>query len=420
MPQDLIIVGAAGTGKTFGILSILHVLAADVPKLRVLICRQTRRSLTNSALVTFEEEILPADSMGCVASGERRDHRSSYRYPNRSEIVLGGMDNPGRITSTAWDIVFVNEAIELSEEAWETIGSRLNRPGRDRRFGWLIGDTNPGDPSHWLRKRIDDGRTTLWDTSHRANPAMHDGTGWTPTGADYIDRLGKLKGTRRKRYLEGLWAAGEGQWFETFDPESHVSAAAAYDRRYPVHVAVDCGVHTGAVLFQVRETPDGPQITVFADYYAFNRPAYSAAQDILALLAPCGGRFDRGVMDPSGDATTPTVGATVANEYHRAGLRLDHWPKYPGSVLDGLTLIESFVSVDPPGLLVHPDCTRTIEAFANYKRAKRSNQFIDRPEDPQHPYEEVMDALRGGLQDKYPEGRKLVPRLHRTHPRNVF
>ena len=412
LPKDLLLCGPAGTGKTYAALSVIHVIAAENPDLRILLCRKTRKSLTNSTLVTYEQEILPADGMEFIARGARRDHRSSYHYPNRTEIVLAGMDDPAPITSSAWDIAFINEAIDIAEEGWDVVGSRLNRPGRDRRFGWLLGDTNPGDPAHWLRKRCEEGRTALWDTTHRANPAMFEGGRWTPAGLDYMDRLGRLKGTRRKRYLEGIWAAGEGQWFENFDPDKAVTEAARYEPALPVHLAVDSGVHTGAVWFQVRGEGDATRVNVFGDFYSFNRPAYHAAKDILALTATlCGGRIDRGSQDPAAKASTAT-GVLTNEEFKRAGLTLPYWPVF--SVTDGLGLIESFVSVDPPALTVHPRCQHLIEAFANYKRTKRSGQFIDRPEEPQHPYEETMDALRGGLVDKFPNGRKIMPVYRRV------
>lgn len=359
--------------------------------------------------------------MEAIADGASREHRSRYLYPNGSEIVLGGLDKPGRITSTAWDIIFINEAIELREEAWDTLASRLSRPGRDPRFGFLIADTNPGDPSHWLKKRIEDGQTAFWDTGHKANPAMWTGRNWTPEGAAYLDRLRNLKGTRRKRYYDGLWAAGEGQWFGEFT-DANVTERAKFDPMYPVHLAVDCGVHTGAVWCQIRldRFSGETTITVFGDFYSFNKSAYDNARAILTKTVDlCGGRFDRGVCDPAGNAASP-VGPTVIGEYRRAGLYLDQWPSYPGSVSDGLTLIDSFVSVDPPALLVHPSCTDLINAFANYKRAEQRGQFIDRPKDPQHPYEELMDALRGALQDKFPEGRRPEPALTRVPARSVF
>jgi hypothetical protein len=420
LPRELLVIGPAGTGKTFSILCFLHLLAADHPNLRILIVRQTRASLTESICVTYEQEILPLDGMGDVASGMARRNRSSYRYPNGSEIVLGGMDSPTRIASTAWDFAFVNESIELAEDGWETVGSRLNRPGRPTWAGYLIGDTNPGDPAHWLKARVDNGVTPAWETAHEANPGLHDGLDWTESGRLYMARLDRLRGTRRKRLRDGLWAAGEGQWFAAFDPDKHVDASAAFDPRHPVHLAVDTGVHTGAVWFQVRDEWDGPKVTVFGDYYSYDVPAFDNARAILGKTEALCKRFDVGRFDPSGNASSGFGGTTIASEYQRAGLRLTPWPKYPGCVAAGLALVESFVSVEPAKLLVHPDCTALTDALTNYKRKKRGGQYVDEPEDPQHPYEEVVDALRSGLLDKWPEGRKPEPVLIRKPGRRVF
>lgn len=417
LPRDLVLCGPAGTGKSYGVLSVIHTLAADYPGLRVLLCRRTRKSLTESVMVTFER-IARADGMGAICSGASRKVRDAYNYPNGTTVVLGGMDKPDKFTSTDWDIVFINEAIELEPGAWDVIKGRLGRPGMSRRFGFLIGDTNPGDPSHWIKKRCDEGDSVLWDTGHKANPLMWDGLDWTEAGRDYRDNvLAKLKGTRRKRFYEGLWAAGEGQWFEAFG-DLHVTEAAEFSPAFPTTFSKDSGVHAGAVWCQFRP---GPVVSVFADYYGFNVAAFDSAHAVLEAEGSrlCNGRWDRGVTDPAYRAAT-AVGPTVLAEYQRAGLRLDPWPSYPGSVLDGLSLIDSFVATDPPALIVHPRCTRLIEAFANYKRAKRQGQFIDRPEDPQHPHEDMIDALRGALQDKFPEGRKLAPKLVRRPASKVF
>jgi hypothetical protein len=420
MPKELLICGPAGTGKTRGILTILHMLACDYHNLRILFLRQTRASLTESVLVTYEQEILAADGMEEVAAGTMRRVRQSYRYPSGSEIVLGGMDRPSRILSTSYDIVFINEAVELAEDAWETVASRLDRPGRPGALGLLIGDTNPDAPSHWLKQRCDDGRTALWETSHEANPALHDGRSWTDAGRAYLARLDRLRGTRRDRLRAGLWAASEGRWFDSFDPSKHVSEAAEFDPALPVHLAIDCGVSisTGAVLFQVRRgpTPDEDRVTVFADYYAEGLFSGANAQAILALARErCGGRLDVVTVDPAASARSG-VGPAALAEYQGVFPRLGRWPG--GSVTDGLDLTDSFVSVDPPALLVHPRCRATVDAFANYRRAKRNGQWQPYPESPQHPWEELMDSLRGGLRNAYPQGRRaepVYPRRPLTH-----
>jgi hypothetical protein len=84
-------------------------------------------------------------------------------------------------------------------------------------------------------------------------------------------------------------------------------------------------------------------------------------------------------------------------------------------------LVESFVqpAEGPARLLVHPRCNSTIRALESYRRAKRSGQWQDYPEDPQHPHEDLVDPLRGGLCLLYPEGRARVPALPRVKARKA-
>lgn len=408
LPDDLLICGPAGTGKTFAVLLVLHLLAADHPSLRILIARQTRSSLTESALVTYEQEILPRDGMEGLAAGVKRRVRQSYQYPNGSEIVLGGLDNPTRILSTAWDFVYINEAIEASEENWETIRSRLARPGRDSAFGYLIGDTNPGHPDHWLKRRCDSGLTTLWDTAHEANPAMHDGERWTPAGLAYLRQLDALTGTRRARLRDGLWAVGEGLWFDGFDPATHVTEDAEYDPALPSYLSVDVGVETGAVIFQQH----GERINVVADYYSYNRPAEANAHALLALVDRHVGTVRTTYCDPAGGARNP-IGPTVLEVYRRAGLPMRPWANTNPSVSDSLENVALRLTPRDgrPLLTVHPRCKALVNAFLSYRRAKRQDQWCDFPQDPCHPAEELIDALRGGLFARYPGRRvlRLIP-----------
>ena len=57
-------------------------------------------------------------------------------------------------------------------------------------------------------------------------------------------------------------------------------------------------------------------------------------------------------------------------------------------------------------LLIHPRCTKLKAAFQNYRRKRTGRgDWLDEPEDPQHPHEDLIDALRGGVRDRFPDGR---------------
>ena len=161
-----------------------------------------------------------------------------------------------------------------------------------------------------------------------------------------------------------------GVWFTIFDEAQHVRPAAEYDPHCPVHLAIDPGVHTGAVWFQVRPRIDGQghRINVFADYFAEGLSAETNAQEIREKtreLCGIGMGRQRVSMDPAGNART-AVGPTVRGEYERAGVMgkngLESWPA--GKKADGLALIEALLqSADRTvNLTIHPRCRHLITA----------------------------------------------------------
>ncbi len=215
----------------------------------------------------------------------------------------------------------------------------------------------------------------------------------------------------------------DGLWFPAFDPVRHVSPRAEYDPTWPVHLAIDSGVFTGAVLFQLGRDAADEEIHVFGDYLSEGISAEASARAILDLARRlCGGRIDCASTDPAGGSRT-AIGPTVIGEYERVGLGpLRRWPS-GASVVDGLALVESFLhpADGTARLIVHPRCEHVTRSLMSYRRARRGGQWTDAPEDPQHPHEDLVDALRGGLRLLFPEGRAARrSTLARVAARRVF
>mgnify|MGYP000075330077 CR=1 FL=1 len=76
-----------------------------------------------------------------------------------------------------------------------------------------------------MYKRAGVGKLSLIATTHRDNPRFWDRAAgdYTDAGRRYVvDRLGALTGARRKRFLEGIWAAAEGLVYDGYDPGTHL------------------------------------------------------------------------------------------------------------------------------------------------------------------------------------------------------
>ena len=248
---EILLAGPAGTGKTRAILEKLFLCMQKYPAMRALLVRKTRASLTQSALVTLEEKVIPE---GHPVIGETsRGYRNHYLLDNGSELVLGGLDNPDRIMSSEYDLIAACEATELTLEDWEKLLTRLRNGIMP--YQQAIADCNPAHPGHWLIRRAQSGLMQLLESRHEDNPQWFDHAAqqWTSAGSSYLATLRRLSGARRQRLLDGRWSASEGLVYESFAgciadrfDAAAVFAAAGIDWGWYEPTAVVVGVQDDA------------------------------------------------------------------------------------------------------------------------------------------------------------------------------
>jgi len=186
--------------------------------MRGAIVRKTRASMTQSVKVTWEKKVL----FEFLQNGQFiwRTGEQEYRHPKGSVIVLGGLDKVSKILSTEFDLIFVNQAEEVTENDWEFLTSRLRHGAMP--YQQIMGDCNPDQPRHWLKQRADQGRLEMLESRHEDNPELWDGQDWTPKGKAYIARLDALTGVRYQRLRLGRWAAAEGLVYDGWDRAIHL------------------------------------------------------------------------------------------------------------------------------------------------------------------------------------------------------
>lgn len=289
--SEVAIAGPAGTGKSLAALFRVHLTALSNPGIRCLIARKTAVSLGSTTLVTFEKKVAAAalDSGVVRWFGGSPREAACYRYANGSVVVVGGLDKPEKVLSSEYDLVFCDEATELTETDWETLGTRL----RNGKLAWQqqLAACNPVHPTHWIKRRSERGSMTMLHSRHHDNPAYvnTDGT-LTAAGRDYMAKLDALTGVRRLRLRDGVWAAAEGMIYEGFDEAVHVIPRFDIPPSWVRWWTVDFGFTNPFVLQSWAEDPDG-RLYLYREIYRTKRLVEDHARHVLKLVTDDDGQW---------------------------------------------------------------------------------------------------------------------------------
>ncbi len=250
--------------------------------------------------------------------------RQQWKYSNGSVIVVGGLDKPVKIMSTEYDVIYVQEATELTLDDWESCTSRLRSGVLS--FQQLLADCNPDRPTHWLKIRCDEGKTRMLESRHWENPVYYnDDRTPTPAGLAYVEgKLKNLSGVRRARLYEGKWVSAEGMIYDEFDTTIHwikrFDIPESWDRWW----AVDFGFNHPFVWQAWAEDPDG-RLYLYRELQMTNRLVEKHAAVILKAVTEVVGETTAG-KDASGDDVLKDIatGAREWTEPQPRGIVCDH------------------------------------------------------------------------------------------------
>jgi hypothetical protein len=320
---EVLVSGPAGTGKSRGCLEKMLGCAlaggryedgvlVEPSEFRGLMLRKTLKSLTSTTLETWRKRVAKeAIRAGvCKYYGGSASEPAQYKFTNGAAVVIGGMDNPDKIMSSDYDLIFVDEATQLSLDDWQACTTRLRNGAIS--FQQLIGACNPDRPTHWAMERQKTGTLRVLYSKHWENPVyfdrlspedtvtdtdtveVHGGIRYrrTPAGDAYIGgKLAKLTGVRKLRLLDGKWVAAEGLVYESWDPAVHVPAKRfKIGKDWPRYWVVDFGYRNPFVCQWWAENPDG-QLIMYREIYMTGRLVEDHARQIMrqVLRYPAGG-----------------------------------------------------------------------------------------------------------------------------------
>lgn len=367
---EIMLSGPAGTGKSRASLEKLHLVAQKYAGCRLLMARLTRKSLTQTTMVTFEQKVLhPLDHVH-FRTGEQE-----YRYPNGSKLVVGGLDDPNKILSSEYDIAYVPESIEIEVADWENLFGRL-RYGVTP-YNQILGDTNPGSTEHWIYKRWQLGALTMLWSEHKHNPELFNQvTGeLTPFGADYIGRLDRMTGFRYQRLRLGKWVGAEGVVYPEFVPKEHVMVVDVRD--WPTKVlGVDVGTRNPFAIEMIAQSAD-ERIHIAGETY---RSGMTSSEQVDAVCRACDDFDAEGIfIDPSA--------ASLILELEALGYPVQ---KATNDRRYGVAAVHDAMA---RGLTVDPSCAGFLREVGLYAYPSNTTER----DDPIKKDDHAMDATRYGI-----------------------
>ncbi len=222
--HEVIIIGAAETGKTRAALEKLDALMWKYPHAQAAMVRKQYTDMPGSCIQTYENKVLgyKPDSITPIKKygGEKAQF---YTYPNGARIWVGGLDKPGKVLSSERDFVYINQAEELDLNDWEILLTRTTGRAGNAPYSQVFGDANPTFCDHWMYEREQDEKLTLIQSRHEDNPTLFFPlTGQlTAQGKVTMSVLDGLTGVRKTRLRDGKCANVEGQIWD-YDKSLHL------------------------------------------------------------------------------------------------------------------------------------------------------------------------------------------------------
>lgn len=343
--------GSARSGKTYNVMIWLILFALSTPRIKISVVRATLPALKGSVLEDF---IAIMRELGIYNERYLNKTDLVYWFRSRSTIEFFSASDEQRLRGRKRDILFVNEANELTAIQFQQLKMRTSR--------LTIIDYNPSfSEEHWIAKDFNrDPRTYHFVSTYRDNPFLEQ------TIIDEIESLQQKNKSLWQIFGEGQMAQLEGLVF------TNVSTIEAFPPQIKSSfIGVDFGFTNDPTAI----------VEVAFDKQALylNEICYRTQmlqQDIISVLKQYPGKK---VISESADPR-------LIEEIYRAGVNIHPVKKYPGSIVAGIAWMRQYplyVTEGSHNLLKE----RHNYVFAQDKEGKLLNTPVDA-------YNHAIDAAR--------------------------
>jgi len=206
----VILLGGAGSSKSWSIAQHLIFKAYSERDRRFLITRKTLPSLRLSCLKLVIELLKEHNFPFEINKSEL-----IITTPTRSELIFKSIDQPEKIKSTEFNYIWIEEATEITLEDFRQLNLRLRRQPKSTNQMFL--SFNPIDENHWIKTDIIDkmDNVVYHKSNYKDNPFL---------AKEYIHQLEDLINqdvNYYRIYTLGEWGVLENIIYRNWDTVDH-------------------------------------------------------------------------------------------------------------------------------------------------------------------------------------------------------
>lgn len=343
--------GSSRSSKTYNTLIWLIMYCLYRPHTRLSIVRATLPAIKGSVFIDFKEIL-----MRMLIYDERKLNKSdfTYQFENGSWVEFFSTDSEQKLRGRKRDVLFVNEANELSYIEWQQLKMRTTR--------FAVMDYNPSfSDDHWICEVNKDRRTYHFISTYKDNPFLEQSI------VDEIEGLRTKNPTLWQVYGLGLQAVIEGLIFKQVETVEVIPSAAK-----KVWTGMDFGFTNDPTAICDVALIDND---LYIDERCYRTQMLSG--DIIRELKNGERRIK--VISESADPR-------LIQEIYRAGVNIHPVQKFSGSVEAGINKMLEF------NIKVTKRSINVIKEFRNYTYAQdKEGKWLNTPIDC---YNHAIDAVR--------------------------
>lgn len=349
--------GSSRSSKTYNTLIWLIVYCLTHPYSRLSIVRGTLPALKGSVLVDFKEILI---RMGVWEDKALNKSDLIYTFPNGAWVEFFSTDNEQKLRGRKREILFVNEANELSFLEWQQLKMRTTK--------YAIIDYNPSfTDEHWICTLNADARTYHFISTYKDNPFLEQ---------SIIDEIESLKHKNQSLwqvYGLGMQAVVEGLIFRNVDYVDHIPAHVTKRWR-----GIDFGFTNDPTAI-VTVAVDGDNL--YLDEVAYQTQMLSS--DIIRTLKQ---------QEQQLEVIAESADPRLIQEIYRGGVNIHPVKKFAGSIDAGIQKMLQYK------LLITKRSSNIIKEQKNYTyRQDKEGKWLNEPIDA---YNHAMDAVRYVVMEK--------------------